>query len=205
MNRKVHWEELYASKPIEKMGWYEPHLQTSLAWIRELSLAPDIPILDVGGGASNLVDDLLEAGHKFITVLDISAEALSRAKARMGAEAATVTWLEGDITIVPLPTAYYGLWHDRAAFHFLTSAEEQQKYRDNLLRALRPGGHLIIGTFAPEAPAMCSGLPVQPYDPERLQQALGDMFELRQYAKEMHITPGGVKQMFLYCHFCRAA
>ena len=205
MSQKDHWEQVYTTKPSEKLGWYEPHLQTSLSWIKGLSLAVDAPIIDVGGGASTLVDDLLDAGYRSITILDISEKALSSVKARLGKKAELVTWLDGDITLVDLPTHYYELWHDRAVFHFLTVLEQQRQYRDNLLKALKPGGHLIIGTFAPEAPPTCSGLPVQRYNPEQLENTLGGEFELKRHYKELHITPGGVEQMYLYCHFRKTA
>jgi SAM-dependent methyltransferase len=204
MNQKDHWEQVYSTRPTEKLGWYEPHLQTSLSWIKGLSLSIDAGIIDVGGGASTLVDDLLDAGYRSITVLDISKKALSLAKARLGEKAGLVTWLDGDIASVDLPTHSYELWHDRAVFHFLIMFEQQQKYRDNLLKALKPGGHLIIGTFAPEAPPKCSGLPIQRYSPEQLRTTLGMEFELERHHKELHITPGGVEQMYLYCHFRRA-
>lgn len=204
MNQKDHWEQVYSTKPTEKLGWYEPHLQTSLSWIKGLSLAIDARIIDVGGGASTLVDDLLDAGYRSITVLDISEKALSSAKARLGEKAGLVTWLDGDIASVDLLIHSYELWHDRAVFHFLIMFEQQRKYRDNLLKALKPGGHLIIATFAPEAPPKCSGLPVQRYSPEQLQNTLGTEFELERHHKELHITPGGVEQMYLYCHFRRA-
>ncbi len=201
MNQKDRWEQVYSTKPTEKLGWYKPHLQTSLSWIKELGLAMDAPIIDVGGGASTLVDDLLGKGYRSITVLDISKKALSLVKARMGERADLVTWLEGDITSVDLPTHHYELWHDRAVFHFLTAPEQQRKYRDNLLKALRPSGHLIIGTFAPEAPPRCSGLPVQRYSPKQIESALCSEFELKRDHKELHVTPGGIEQMYLYCHF----
>lgn len=201
MNQKDRWEQVYLTKPTEKLGWYKPHLQTSLSWIKELGLAMDAPIIDVGGGASTLVDDLLGKGYRSITVLDISKKALFLVKARLGERADLVTWLEGDITSVDLPTHHYELWHDRAVFHFLTAPEQQRKYRDNLLKALRPSGHLIIGTFAPEAPPRCSGLPVQRYSPKQIESALCSEFELKRDHKELHVTPGGVEQMYLYCHF----
>ena len=201
MSQKDHWEQVYSTKLTEKLGWYEPHLQTSLTWIKELCLAADAPIIDVGGGASTLADDLLGAGHRSITVLDISEKALSSVRARLGNKAELVTWLDGNITSVDLPAHYYELWHDRALFHFLTVLEQQRKYRDNLLKALKPSGHLIIGTFAPEAPPTCSGLPVQRYSQEQLENTLGGGFELKRHHKELHVTPGGVEQMYLYCHF----
>ena len=205
MNQREHWEKIYLTTPSDNVGWYTPHLETSLKWIKELSLPKDVHIIDVGGGTSKLVDDLISEGYRLITVLDISKKAMSLAQARLGDKAESVIWLEGDITKVDLPTNHYDLWHDRAVFHFLTDPEQQQHYRGNLLKALRPGGHLIIGTFAPEAPPKCSGLPVQRYTPEELQRTLGPQFELRRHEKELHITPGGVEQMYLYCHFCRSA
>lgn len=204
MNQRDHWEDIYSNKPSEKLGWYKPHLQTSLSWIKEIGLDPTAPIIDVGGGVSTLVDDLLEAGYQSITILDLSKKALSLAKARLGSRQNLVHWLEGDITSVNLPTHYYDLWHDRAVFHFLTAPEQQKKYRQNVLKALKPGSHLIIGTFAPEAPPKCSGLPVQRYTAEQLAGTLGKEFELTRHHKELHVTPGGVEQMYLYCQFHRS-
>ncbi len=205
MNKRKHWEEIYSTKPTEKLGWYEPYLQTSLTWINDLELSRDAQIIDIGGGASALVDDLLGKGYKLITVLDISKSALSSVKIRLGEKAESVTWLEGDITAIDLPEKCYELWHDRAVFHFLTEPEQRQQYRENLLNALRPGGHVIISTFALEAPPKCSGLPVHRYAHEQLGNTLGEEFELEKYDKELHITPGGVEQMYLYCQFRRLA
>lgn len=205
MNQKEHWEQVYLSKPIERLGWYMPHLQTSLSWIKGLNLTVDSPMIDVGGGASTLVDDLLDAEYRKITVLDISEKALSSIKARLGKKAELVTWIVGDITSINLQTHRLELWHDRAVFHFLTLVEQQQNYRNNLVKALKPGGHLIIGTFALEAPPKCSGLPVQRYNLEQLEYMLKGDFELKRHHKELHITPAGVEQMYLYCHFRRTA
>ncbi|MFQ5547050.1 MAG: class I SAM-dependent methyltransferase [Woeseia sp.] len=205
MDQKDHWEHVYASRPIEKLGWYKPHLQTSLAWIKDLELATDAPIVDVGGGASTLVDDLLDAGYRSVTVLDLSEKALCSVRTRLGQKSDRVTWLNGDITSIELPAYHYELWHDRAVFHFLTEPDQQGKYQDNLRQALQPGGHLIIGAFAPEAPPRCSGLPVQRYSQEQLQDALGEEFDLVRHRKEKHSTPGGIEQMYLYCHFRRTA
>lgn len=191
------------NKPADKLGWYEPHLQISLKWIKELGLSKDARIIDVGGGASTLIDDLLLDNNTAVTVLDLSGKALSAARERLDIRAETVTWLTGDITSIDLPEDYYDLWHDRAVFHFLTTPLQREQYRGNLLKALKPGGYLIIGTFAPEAPPKCSGLPVQRYSVEQLQNTLGDEFELQQHLKELHVTPGGVDQMYLYCQFRR--
>ena len=204
MSRKDHWERVYATGTIEKLGWYKAHLQTSLDWIKELNPDAVAPIIDVGGGASTLADDLLNAGYRSITVLDISAGALGATKTRMGKKAALVTWIEGDITSVELPANHYQLWHDRAAFHFLTAPEQQRKYRENLIKALKPAGSLVIGTFSLDAPPKCSGLPIQRYSPGRLADTLGSDFVLKRHREELHITPGGVEQMYLYCHFEKA-
>jgi SAM-dependent methyltransferase len=201
MSQKDHWEKVYSSKASQELGWYAPRLQTSLAWITDLGLSPDAQIIDAGGGASTLVDDLLEAGYRMITVVDISEQSLSSAKARLGSKAEQVKWLIGDITSINLPGHQYDLWHDRASFHFLTELHQQRKYRDKILQALKPGGHLIIGTFAPEAPPKCSGLPVQRYTQDQLGNTLGEEFELLRHKKEQHFTPGGLKQTYLYCHF----
>ena len=202
MSTKNHWEQVYLSRPADKLGWYTPHLQTSLNWIKELDLAKDSPVIDVGGGVSSLADDLLDAGHRSITIIDISGNALSAVKNRLGNRAELITWIEGDITAVELPTNYFELWHDRAVFHFLTESRQQQNYRDNLLTALKPGGHVIIGVFAPEAPPQCSGLPVQRYTPEQLQSTLGSEFELKRSQKELHITPGGPSRCIIIAAFC---
>lgn len=203
ITQREHWEKVYSTKPTKKLGWYELHLQTSLSWIIELDLVENARIIDIGGGASTLVDDLLIEGYRSITVLDLSKKGLSLAKTRLGKRAGQVTWFEGDITSVDLPTQHYDLWHDRAVFHFLTEPKQQQRYLNSLLKTLKPGGHLIIGTFAPEAPPKCSGLPVQRYSQEQLKSMLGEKFEIQRYRKEMHVTPGGVEQMYIYCHFIK--
>lgn len=205
MNRKSHWEQVYASKASDRLGWYTPRLETSVSWITDLNLDLDAPIIDTGGGASTLIDDLLGAGHRSITIVDISDNALTLVKERLGDKAESVIWLPGDITCIALPENRYELWHDRAVLHFLTEVDQQYKYRDQLLRALRPDGRFIIGAFAPEAPPKCSGLPVQRYDREDLENLLGTEFELERHQKEMHVTPGGVEQMYLYCQFRRTA
>jgi ubiquinone/menaquinone biosynthesis C-methylase UbiE len=204
MSQKHHWEKAYSGEETQELGWYARRLQASLDWILDLGLSPDASIIDAGGGASNLVDDLLEAGFGSITVVDISGKSLSSAKTRLGSKAEQVKWLVGDITSIDLPAHQYDLWHDRASFHFLTELQQQRKYRDKVLQALKPGGHLIIGTFAPEAPPKCSGLPVQRYTRDQLINTLGEEFELLREKKELHITPGGVKQTYLYCQFQRA-
>ena len=200
-DRRAHWEQVYTTKPAERLGWYRPRLQTSLEWISALGMDRGAPVIDVGGGASTLVDDLLDQGYTDITVLDLAEPALDLIKARLGERSTAVTWLSGDITEVELPENAYELWHDRAVYHFLTEPGDRERYRENLCRALRPGGHVVIGTFSPEAPPRCSGLPVQRYDLEHLQESLGSEFRLQRHKKELHVTPGGVEQMYLYCGF----
>ena len=205
MSQKPHWERIYTSQRPSEVGWYAPHLTTSLTWIDELCLPLDAPIIDVGGGVSTLVDDLLAQGHGNITVLDISGKALSVAKTRLGKLAEQVTWIEGDITDVDLPQKHFAVWHDRAVFHFLITQEQRRLYVSQLNKSVRPGGHLIIGTFATDAPPRCSGLPVERYSPDRLQEALGSSWSLVRTQRELHLTPSGVEQMYLYCELRHAA
>ncbi len=205
MTTSQHWEKGYQTNPPDEVGWYEPRLETSLRWIRARSLDEDSPIIDVGGGASTLIDDLLAGGYRSITVLDLSRTALAWAKKRLGERASSVTWLEADITFVDPPACHYDLWHDRAVFHFLTHPQQQERYVDNLLKALRPSGRFIIATFSLEAPPSCSGLPVKRYSADESQRTLGSKLRLKKSVKELHVTPGGVEQMYLYGHFQRTA
>jgi SAM-dependent methyltransferase len=202
MSKKAHWEQIYSTKQIKSLGWYIPHIQPTLDWISKLNLDSETPIIDIGGGASTLVDDLLEAGYQNMTVLDLSGSALLSAKTRLGDKAGTINWLEADITLPVVMLKSYYVWHDRAVFHFLTEAD-QEKYLNNLKKVLIPGGHLITGTFALEGPDSCSGLPVVRYDAKELSDKLGTEFVLLKQQKELHITPWGMEQMFLYCHFQR--
>ena len=201
MNRRDHWQQVYKSKAIDQLGWYAPHLQTSIDWIEKLGLPADSSIIDIGGGVSTLVDDLLDAGYRSVTVLDISETALSIVRERLGTKSNLITLLSADITTAVLPDREYALWHDRAVFHFLTESSDRIAYRQNLLRALELNGHVIIGTFAPEAPPRCSGLPVRRYSKEQLVDELGVEFILVNHAKELHVTPSGVEQMYQFCQF----
>ena len=205
MNDPKHWNQIYSSQPPENTGWFRPHLETPLAWIDDLNLDPHEPVIDVGGGASTLVDDLLERGHKNLTVLDLSKSAIQITRKRLGEAASTVTWLVGDVTEIELPSRYYLLWHDRAVFHFLIESELKRKYKEAVLGSLKVGGNLIIGTFSPDAPPQCSGLPVQRYDASLLAETFGDKFELKRQRNEMHITPRGIRQPYAYCLFQRTA
>jgi SAM-dependent methyltransferase len=204
VEKKAHWEQVYGTRMPEKTGWYKPRLDTSLDWIASLGFDRTEPVIDVGGGASTLVDDLVDEGYESITVLDISEAALDASKRRLGSQSQLIMWLPVDVTAYPLPENRFVLWHDRAVFHFLTEAEEREAYCRNLRRALKPGAYAVIGTFAPDAPPKCSGLPVQRYDAAALSATLGDDFTLLREQQEMHVTPGGVEQLYQYCLFQRS-
>jgi SAM-dependent methyltransferase len=204
MKLKAHWEQAYASRPAEQLGWYRPHLEASLALIAAAGLRPDQPLIDVGGGASTLVDDLLALGYERITVADLSDAALERACRRLGDRAEAVTWMSADMLTAELPAAGYDLWHDRAVFHFLTAAADRAAYLAQLRHALAPGGQAIFGVFAPDAPPRCSGLEVRRYAPEGLQEEIGAGFVLLEQRRELHVTPGGVEQAYLCCRFRRS-
>lgn len=200
MTDREHWDRVYQTKSADAVSWFQPHAAHSLAIIR----APNIPhtarIIDVGGGASTLVDDLLENGFSDLTVLDISAEALAVARARLGERARLVRWIAGDIRTVDLPERHYELWHDRAVFHFLTDPADRAAYVRQVKRAVTLGGHVIVATFAMDGPEGCSGLPVQRYSPDQLHDEFGTEFELVDHSDEQHVTPWGSIQHFTYCH-----
>lgn len=202
MPDKSHWEKVYGTRAIDAVSWYQEHAERSLDLIRKLGIGKDEPIIDVGGGASVLVDDLLADGYADLTVLDLSGAALAAARTRLGARAASVHWIEGDVTRAELPQARYALWHDRAVFHFLTTPELRDAYVRQVLHAVRPGGHVIVATFAEDGPTECSGLPVMRYDADGLHGEFGAPFELLGHEREEHVTPAGRVQSFLYC-FCR--
>ena len=199
-----HWEQVYSTRSADAVSWYQPHATRSLAWI-SAAVGTEAAIVDVGGGASRLVDDLLGAGYRDLAVLDRAAAALQVARQRLGADGTKVRWITGDITALPLPANAFALWHDRAAFHFLTDAAARSAYVAQLRRALRPGGHLIIATFGPDGPTRCSGLPVVRYSAPALQAELGENFQLIEQAEETHRTPAGATQQFVYCHFLKTA
>lgn len=200
MASKSHWEEVYTTKSSDAVSWYQPHAILSLDLIRRVSLAKSSRIVDVGGGTSNLVDDLLAQGMTNVSVLDISGAALDVARHRLGERANGVRWIEGDITTVDLEKASIDVWHDRAVFHFLTSAEDRAAYVAQVRHAVRPGGHVIVAAFGPNGPLQCSGLPVVRYAPDALHAEFGDAFELLEHIKEDHQTPSGAVQHFVYCH-----
>jgi len=200
-NSKAHWERIYTREGAENVGWYEPHLGVSLELIAGTGLGLEARIIDVGGGASTMVDDLLGQGFNNVTVLDLAPAGLALARARLGTPAKMVQWIEGDVKEAPLPKNYYDLWHDRAVFHFLTRQDDRERYVEAMRRALKPGAHIIIGTFSLEAPPRCSGLDVVRYGPDQLHRQLGNDLTLKESRLELHVTPGGVKQQYLYCRF----
>ena len=199
MGRREHWDKVYQAKPGTDASWYQPHLQRSIDLILRTGLGPDARIIDVGGGASTLVDDLLDRGFRHLTVVDIASSALEAAKKRLGARATQVTWLAGDITTLDLPTDAYDLWHDRAVFHFLTSDEDRRAYLERVCCAVKRGGHVVLATFGPQGPEKCNGLPVVRYTADDLHAAFGNAFRLVEHQEEHHRTPWGTEQEFVYC------
>lgn len=199
-NRKSHWESIYAKTIPTEVGWYQVEPAVSLELIASTGVGHADKIIDVGGGASVLVDKLLCQGFQDLTVLDVSSKALDYAKERLGSEAEAVKWIEADVTKFELPEKY-DLWHDRAVFHFLTEENDRKKYVQNMEEALNPGGHVIIAAFSIDGPLKCSGLNVERYSPEKMKNELGDSFELVKATKEGHVTPGGKEQKYMYCYF----
>ncbi len=196
-----HWELVYETKKPTEVSWYQLHLRKSLELISRTGISKDVHVIDVGGGVSTLVDDLLAQGFKHVTVLDIAAEALSVSKSRLGKSASQVTWIEADITQVVFPSHAFDVWHDRAVFHFLTNAEDRCKYVNAARHSLKPGGHLIIAAFSLNGPPRCSGLDVVRYSLQTMQAEFGSEFELVESLTEKHVTPFNTKQEFVYCHF----
>lgn len=196
-----HWENVYRTKDTQQVSWYRPHLETSFAWIERATGGNlSAKIIDIGGGASTLVDDLLQRGYEHVAVLDIAQSALEVAKARMGAAAKAVQWLCADVVQADLAAKAFDVWHDRAVFHFLTKAEDRRLYVQNVVRSLRPSGHVIVSTFGPEGPMKCSGLDVMRYDAAALHAEFGSVFTLAESTVELHNTPFGTTQQFVYCH-----
>lgn len=196
-DRKTHWEQVYRDKSPLEVSWYQREPTLSLAFIAESGLALDEPIIDVGGGASLLVDSLCGLGYSQLSVLDISGQALRKSRERLGEMGSQVRWIESDITGF-VPEVSYRLWHDRAVFHFLTQADERAAYVRALKQGLKPGGYLILAAFAIGGPTKCSGLDIVQYDADKLLAELGEGFELLQQAQEQHQTPAGKVQDFEY-------
>jgi len=197
---KSHWETVYRTKQPNEVSWYRPHLEVSLQLIGEASPNRDAQIIDVGGGESTLVDDLLARGYHNLSVLDVSSTALAVAKERLGERADNVDWLCGDVTTFAFARHQYDVWHDRAVFHFLTESKERASYVRQVARAVKPGGHVIVATFGPEGPTKCSGLDVVRYGADALHDEFGSDFQLVKHLTELHQTPAGSIQQFTYCY-----
>jgi ubiquinone/menaquinone biosynthesis C-methylase UbiE len=202
MQNKEHWEKVYTTKAPDNVSWFQPHAEMSLRLIHDTGLDRDASIIDVGGGASMLVDDLIEDGYRALTVLDLSEAALVESRRRLGTSAQAVNWLVEDITKAVFEPYSFDIWHDRAVFHFLTTEEDRKAYVKQVLRALKPGGHVIMATFGTNGPTQCSGLPVMRYAPEELHSEFGEAFTLLAHEEQLHHTPFGTDQQFIYC-MCR--
>lgn len=202
MDSKKHWDHVYSTKSASKVSWFQEHAELSVKLIRDARVPASASIVDVGGGASTLVDDLLANGYRAVTVLDLSTAALAAAKARLGTESSRVHWLEANVLETEFPKHAYDVWHDRAVFHFLTRVKDRRAYVRAVLRAVKPGGLVIVATFAEDGPTRCSGLPVARYNAGELHAEFGTPFELLGHEKEAHLTPSGHVQQFVYC-FCR--
>ncbi len=202
MNRRSHWENVYTTKGHDQVSWFREHLDTSLRMIVGTGVEKDAAIIDIGGGASTLVDDLLDHGFADVSVLDISSTAIATSKKRLGRRSSDVEWLVADITEVDLPAVHFDVWHDRAVFHFLTDPDDLRRYVELVNRSVKPGGHIIIASFGPNGPLKCSGLDVVRYSPVSMHDEFGDKFQLVSSVDETHDTPFGTTQEFIYC-YCR--
>jgi len=196
-DRQSHWQTVYLTKGEQQVSWSQADPQPSLRLIESVATSREASIVDVGGGASRLVDALLQSGFHALTVLDLSAAALASARERIGAAGDAVCWVAGDATVWQ-PQQAFDIWHDRAAFHFLVAEMDRTAYLDRLHRGVRAGGHAVIGTFALDGPEKCSGLPVQRYDSATLSQTIGPAFELIAEVPHQHVTPWGATQSFQF-------
>ena len=200
MDAQDRWDRIYTHKAADQVSWYRPHLEASVSMIEQTGGRPSARIIDVGAGESTLVDDLLTRGYSNLTVLDISKAAIAATKNRLGDEADRVRWVVADITQANLEPAAYDVWHDRAVFHFLTAPADRKAYVRQVIRAVRRGGHVIVGTFGLEGPIRCSGLDVVRYDARSLHAEFGANFRLISSSRHLHETLWGTTQQFLYCH-----
>ncbi len=202
MPNKAHWEHVYSTKAAGDVSWFQEHAALSIELIKATRVARTSQIIDVGGGVSTLVADLLAEGYACVTVLDISGAALRRSQDDLGPLAVKVTWLEADITQAELAPNFYDVWHDRAVFHFLTDAKERAAYIAAVKRSVKMGGHIIVASFGLTGPERCSGLKAMRYSPESLHSEFGEDFRLLSSVTETHHTPSGKEQAFIYC-YCR--
>lgn len=199
MDARKHWSNVYQQKAVTDVSWYQARPQISLDLIAETGIGPDGELIDVGAGASLLADHLLDLGYRRLTLLDVSAEALGVVRSRLDVRAEGLTFIVDDVLTAPLPPAHFDLWHDRAVFHFLTRPEQKAAYIQQVRHCVRPGGIVIVATFAPDGPDSCSGLPVARYDAEALHGLFGAAFTMTHVLKETHLTPWGAPQPFTYC------
>ncbi len=197
MSTAEHWDGAYERRGPEGVSWFQPTPARSLRLIASLSLAPEAPIIDAGGGASALVDALLASGARDLSVIDLSAAALAHARARVGADARRVAWIHADLRSWEPPRTY-ALWHDRAVFHFMATADDRDAYLRTVRAAVAPGGHAVVAAFAADGPTRCSGLPVARYDPAALAAAFGEGFRAVRSEREVHRTPSGSAQAFTW-------
>tara|TARA_Y100001960_G_C14776955_1_gene883857 strand:+ start:588 stop:1214 length:627 start_codon:yes stop_codon:yes gene_type:complete len=201
VNTLTYWENIYASKNFNEVSWFQSRPTQSIDLINRSGISKKSNIIDIGGGASSLPEELLVLGFERLTVLDISYNAIEKSQNRMGKKSKQVQWIHGDVLETDLPVQFFDLWHDRAAMHFLTSVDDRKVYRSKILASLKPGGFLAIHTFAEDGPDSCSGLQVQRFSIETLTHELGVNFSLVVGQKHSHITPGGMEQRFLACLF----
>jgi ubiquinone/menaquinone biosynthesis C-methylase UbiE len=199
MDPKGHWETVYTSKSLSEVSWYQQEAVVSLELITLAAPSPESAIVDVGGGASTLVDSLIGRGHRNVTVLDIAAPAIEAARGRLGAKAGMASWIVANALTYPFAPSSVDVWHDRAVFHFLTSRKDRRDYVAQVARAVRPHGHVIVATFAADGPTRCSGLDVCRYDAPGLHREFGPSFDLLAQFREEHVTPSGAHQWFQYC------
>lgn len=199
MNNQEHWNDIYNRKKATDVTWFQPELKLSTKFIENLNLAPSAAIIDVGSGASTFPDSLLKIGFFDISVLDLSQNALKQSKVRLGEDASRINWLIGDVTSIKF-NRKYDLWHDRAVFHFLKDNESQSLYIENLKNSIKDGGHIVIATFAEDGPLKCSGLDIVRYSKDELVKKF-EGFELVEFRKETHVSPGGMEQKFNYWVF----
>ncbi len=200
--RRDHWDNVYASKGEDEVSWFQENPRRSLELIAQIGINKAAPVVDVGGGASRLIDALIEQGYADTTVLDISKRAVALAQERLGRFQDSVDWIVADVTEWT-PRRRYALWHDRAVFHFLTAEGDRKAYRKTLAKGLASDGHVIIATFGPDGPEQCSGLPVVRYDEDTIAKVFDGLLRLEGSGSEDHITPSGAHQAFTFYRFVR--
>lgn len=203
-NHKTHWENIYETKAESDFSWFQPYPQTSVDFINLFKLPKTASIIDIGGGDSHLADALLELGYTDITVLDISTKSIERAKARLGEKATAITWMSSDIIDFE-PQRKYDFWHDRVAFHFLTTEIQIIKYLAIVKQGVKSGGHLVLGTFSDKGPTRCSGLEIRQYTEASMSALFEKDFKRIKCVEETHVTPFSTQQNFVFCSFQRTS